>query len=74
MTMGVEENVKKKKKKYGCIKICFGKNMRKYANLRMHKVIEKSALEYGTETWVIREEKRRTEPSVSALSRGLVLG
>jgi hypothetical protein len=48
--------------------------MKNEAEFRMHNVIEESALDDGTKTWVLREEKRGTEPSVSVLSRGLVLG
>jgi hypothetical protein len=41
-----------------CIKIYFGKDMRKDVKLRMRNIIAKPAPQYGNETWVLREEDR----------------
>ena len=37
----------------------FGKSMRQYTKLKLHKIIVKAALEYGSETWLLRAKERR---------------
>jgi hypothetical protein len=62
--MDLEDNMQKYNKLNGCIKIFLGKNMRKEIKLRLHNIILKPALQYGSETWVLRAEgKRRIETS-----------
>jgi hypothetical protein len=64
MNMDLEDNVQKYNKLNGCIKRYLGKNMRKEIKLRVHNIISKPALQYGSETWVLRtEDKRRIETS-----------
>jgi hypothetical protein len=62
--MDLEDNVQKYNKLNGCIKRYLGKNMKKEIKLRLHHIISKPALQYGSETWVLRaEDQRRTETS-----------
>jgi hypothetical protein len=55
----LEENVQKYNKLNGGIRRHFGKNMRQDLQLRLHKIILKPALKYGSKTWVLRAEDRR---------------
>jgi hypothetical protein len=60
--MDLEDNVQKYNKLNGCIKRYLGKNMRKEIKLRLHDIILKPVLQYGSETWVLRaEDNRRIE-------------
>jgi hypothetical protein len=71
--MDLEDNVQKYNKLNGCIKRCLGKNMRKEIKLRLHNIISKPALQYGSETWVLREEdKRRIETSEMRFLRSVL--
>jgi hypothetical protein len=64
MIMDLEDNVQKYNKLNGCIKRYLGKNMRKEIKIRLHNIISEPALQYGSETWVLRaEDKRRIETS-----------
>jgi hypothetical protein len=56
MNMDLKENVKQYNILNGCIKVYFGKNMRK-VKLIMHIISAKPALEYDSETWVMKEDK-----------------
>lgn len=55
----LEENVQKYNKLNGCINRYFGKNMRQDLKIRMHNIISKPALRYGSETWVLRQQDRK---------------
>jgi hypothetical protein len=71
--MDLEENVQKYNKLNGCIKIYLGKNMRKEIKLRLHNIISKPALQYGSETWILRaEDKRRIETSEMRFLRSVL--
>jgi hypothetical protein len=59
INMDLEDNVQKYNKLNGCIKRCLGKNMIKEIKLRLHNIISKPALQYGSETCVLREEDKR---------------
>jgi hypothetical protein len=62
INMDLEDNVQKYNKLNGCIKRYLGKNMRKEIKLRLRNIISKPALQYGSETWILRaEDKRRIE-------------
>jgi hypothetical protein len=55
---------KKYSKLNGCIKRYLGKNMKKEIKLRLHNIISKPTLQYGSKMWVLRaEDKRRIETS-----------
>jgi hypothetical protein len=60
----LEENVQKYSKLNGCIRKHFGKNMRQDLQLRLHKIISKPTLKYGSETWVLRAKKQKTTGSI----------
>lgn len=73
MNKDLEENVQKYNKLNGCIRRYLGKNMRTEVKLRMYNVISKPALQYGSETWVMREEdKRRIETSEMRFLRSML--
>jgi hypothetical protein len=72
MNMDLEDNVQKYNKLNGCIKRYLGKNM-KGIKLRLHNIISKPALQYGSETWVLRaEDKRRIETSEMRFLRSVL--
>jgi hypothetical protein len=58
MNMDLEDNVQKYNKSNGRIKRYLGKNMGKEIKLRLHNIISKPALQYGSETWLLREEDK----------------
>jgi hypothetical protein len=73
INMDLEDNVQKYNKLNGCIKRYLGKNMRKEIKLRLHNIISKPALQYGSETWVLRaEDKRRIETSEMRFLRSVL--
>jgi hypothetical protein len=49
MNMDLEDNIEKYKKINGIIRRHFGKNMRPEMQLRMHNVLIKPAMVYGSE-------------------------
>ena len=55
----LEQNVLKYNRMNGYINRYFGKNMRRDLKIRMHNIVSKPALRYGSETWVIRQQDRR---------------
>jgi hypothetical protein len=59
INMDLEDNVQKYNTLNGCIKRYLGKNMRRQIKLRLRNIILKPALQYGSETWVLREEDKR---------------
>jgi hypothetical protein len=66
--------VQKYDKLIGCIKRYFGKNMRKEIKSRLHNIISKPALQYGSEIWVLRaEDKRRIETSEMRFLRSVLV-
>jgi hypothetical protein len=74
MNMDLEDSVQKYCKLNGCIKRYMGNKMRKEIKLRLHDIISKPALQYGSETCVLRaEDKRRIETSEMRFLR-FVLG
>jgi hypothetical protein len=71
--MDLEDNVQKYNKLNRCIKRYLGKNMRKEIKLRLHNIILKPALQYGSEMWVLRaKDKRRIETSEMRFLRSVL--
>jgi hypothetical protein len=65
MNMDLEDNIGKYSKLNGIIRRNFGKNMRPEIQVRMHNVLSKPAMMYGSETWILKrsQNRRRTETS-----------
>jgi hypothetical protein len=59
MNMDLEDNVQKYNKLNGCIKRCLGKNMRKEIKLKLRNIVSKPALQYGSETWVLKSRRQK---------------
>jgi hypothetical protein len=53
------ENVQKNDQFNRSIKVCFENSIRKEEKLRTHNVIEKPALQYDSEPWILKEERKK---------------
>jgi hypothetical protein len=74
MNMDLGDNVQKYNKLNGCIKTYLGKNMGKEIKLRLHNIILKPALQYGSETWGLRAEDKRSIETMEMRFLRSVLG
>jgi hypothetical protein len=54
MNMDLEDNIENYNKLNGIIRRHVGKNMRPEIQVRMHNVLSKPAMMYGSETWLLR--------------------
>jgi hypothetical protein len=64
MKTDLEDNIEKYNKINGIIRRHFGENMRPELQVRMHNVLSKPAMMYGSETWILRpQDCRRIETS-----------
>jgi hypothetical protein len=55
----LEENTSNYNKLIGCIKRHFGTIMRNDIKQRLHNIISKPALKYGSETWTLRARDKQ---------------
>jgi hypothetical protein len=63
MNMDLEDDIEKYEIN-GIIRRHFGENMRPEIQVRMHNVLSKPAMMYGSETWILRpQDCRRIETS-----------
>jgi hypothetical protein len=59
MNMDLEDGIEKYSKLNGIIRRHFGKNVRLEIQVRIHNVLSKSAMMYGSETWILRSQDCR---------------